>query len=223
MIENILPGWVAAADLFHDPPDVTLFPEEEKVIERAVDKRRREFTTARLCARTALGKLGLPPAPILPGPRGAPQWPQGVVGSITHCEGYRGAVLGSSAEVWTVGIDAEPNGPVPGGVLEAIALPEERAELRRLSAGHPHVHWDRMLFSAKESVYKAWFPLTGRWLDFHEASIVFDPSARTFSARLLVPGPQVNGTRLGSFSGRWMVDRGLILTAIVAGPRDHGP
>ncbi|WP_433497589.1 4'-phosphopantetheinyl transferase family protein [Sphaerimonospora sp. CA-214678] len=221
MIETILPGCVVAADLFHDPPDATLFPEEEKVIERAVDKRRREFTTARFCVRTALGRLGLPPFPILPGPRGAPQWPQGVVGSITHCEGYRGAVLGSSAEVSTIGIDAEPNGPIPGGTLEAISLPEERSELGRLSSRHPHVHWDRLLFSAKESVYKAWFPLTGRWLDFHEASIAFDPSSNTFSARLLVPGPRVNGTQLGSFSGRWMVDQGLILTAIVIGRQGH--
>ncbi len=135
--------------------------------------------------------------------------------------GYRGAALGPSAEVSTIGIDAEPNGPIPDGTLEAISLPEERAELRRLSSRHPQVHWDRMLFSAKESVYKAWFPLTGRWLDFHEASIAFDPLSKTFSARLLVPGPRVNGTRLDSFSGRWLVDRDLILTAIVVCSGDH--
>ncbi|KAB8196053.1 4'-phosphopantetheinyl transferase superfamily protein [Nonomuraea phyllanthi] len=215
MIEAILPRCVVAADLFHDPPDATLFPEEEKVIEESVEKRRREFATARLCARTALGRLGLPPAPVLPGLRGEPQWPHGVVGSITHCAGYRGAVLGDATKVATVGIDAEPNDALANGVLEAVSLPEERAHLHRLSALHPHVSWDRMLFSAKESVYKAWYPLAKRWLDFEDAVITFQPATGTFSARLLVRGPRVDGRRLDSFSGRWLVDRGLIVTAIV--------
>jgi 4'-phosphopantetheinyl transferase EntD len=63
-------------------------------------------------------------------------------------------------------------------------------------------------------VYKAWFPLTERWLDFDEASIAVDPSAGTFSALLLVPGPILEGTRLTAFAGRWLVRDGLILTAI---------
>ncbi|MDP9841710.1 4'-phosphopantetheinyl transferase family protein [Streptosporangium lutulentum] len=215
MIESILPGCVVAADLFHDPLDATLFPEEEKVIEQAVEKRRREFTTARVCARAALGRLGLPATPVLPGLRGEPQWPKGVVGSITHCAGYRGAVLGTSSAVTAIGIDAEPNTPLANGVLEAVSLPEERTELRLLSAGHPQVSWDKMLFSAKESVYKAWFPLARRWLDFEDAVISFDPVAGAFSARLLVTGPKVDGRRLSVLSGRWLVDRGLIVTAIV--------
>ncbi|WP_327091554.1 4'-phosphopantetheinyl transferase superfamily protein [Nonomuraea sp. NBC_01738] len=215
MIETILPDCVVAADLFHDPPEATLFPEEERVIEQAVEKRRKEFTTARVCARTALGKLGLPPSPVLPGLRGEPQWPSGVVGSITHCAGYRGAVLGESLSVTTVGIDAEPNEPLANGVLEAVSLPEERADLALLSARMPQVRWDRMLFSAKESVYKAWFPLAKRWLDFEDAVITFDPGEQTFSARLLVTGPRVGGKRLSVLHGRWLVSRGLILTAIV--------
>ena len=62
MIEAILPAEAATAEAFDDPPGLTLFPEEEAVIARAVGKRRREFTTTRACARTALARLGLPPA-----------------------------------------------------------------------------------------------------------------------------------------------------------------
>ena len=62
MIGRILPPGVAAEEAFTDPPDVKLFPEEEAAIAKAVDKRRREFTTARACARAALARLGLPPA-----------------------------------------------------------------------------------------------------------------------------------------------------------------
>ncbi|GAA2909688.1 4'-phosphopantetheinyl transferase [Streptosporangium fragile] len=208
MIEKILPPWVASAEAFDDPPGVTLFPEEEVVIARAVDKRRREFTTARHCARLALDRIGLAPVPILPGERGAPGWPEGVVGAITHCAGYRAAAV--SREALSVGIDAEPHEALPDGIIDSITLPEERDAMARLDSG---VHWDRLLFSAKESVYKAWFPLARRWLGFEEARLAFSPSG-TFTARFLVPGPVVSGRELTGFTGRWLVADGLVVTAI---------
>jgi 4'-phosphopantetheinyl transferase EntD len=69
-----------------------------------------------------------------------------------------------------LGIDAEPNGPLPEGVAETVTVPSELAMLDRLAGTHPGTHWGRLLFSAKEAVYKAWFPLTQRWLGFQEAS-----------------------------------------------------
>ncbi|SCG75796.1 4'-phosphopantetheinyl transferase family protein [Micromonospora coxensis] len=213
MIERILPPAVAVVESFTDPVGLPLFPEEETVVANSVPKRRREFTTVRDCARRALGQLGIAPAPILPGVRGAPGWPAGVVGSMTHCDGYRGAVVARATAVATVGVDAEPHAPLPDGVLDAIARPAERARTAALAAARPGLCWDRLLFSAKESVYKAWFPLTGRWLDFAEADIVVDP-AGTFAARLLVPGPVLDGVPVTTFRGRFLVDRDLVLTAI---------
>ncbi|SCL72080.1 4'-phosphopantetheinyl transferase EntD (siderophore biosynthesis) [Micromonospora citrea] len=213
MIEQILPPTVAVAESFTDPAGLTLFPEEQALVAASVEKRRREFTTVRHCARRALGELGIAPAPILSGARGAPVWPAGVVGSMTHCEGYRAAVLGRTAAFATLGVDAEPHAPLPDGVLEAIALPAERARTATLGAARPSVCWDRLLFSAKESVYKAWFPLTGRWLDFAEADIFLDP-AGTFTAHLLVPGPVLGGAPVTAFAGRFLVARGLVVTAI---------
>ncbi|MBO4208924.1 4'-phosphopantetheinyl transferase family protein [Micromonospora echinofusca] len=215
MIESILPAYVVAVDLFDDPPDARLFDAEERVVSQAVEKRRREFTTARFCARRALALLGRPPAPILPGQRGEPRWPMGIVGSITHCAGYRGAVVGEAERVRTIGIDAEPNAALTDGVLEAVSLAVERDDIRMLTREHPRVHWDRLLFSAKESVYKAWYPLAHRFLDFEEAMISIDPLAGTFSARLLVDGPMVNGRQLTGFTGRWLASDGLLLTTIV--------
>ncbi|MEU5427485.1 4'-phosphopantetheinyl transferase superfamily protein [Streptomyces olivoreticuli] len=198
------------------PADVAhlLLPEEAAHVARAVPKRQGEFATVRACARKALGRLGLDPVPLLPNRRGAPGWPAGVVGSMTHCDGYRAAVVARAADAVSIGIDAEPNGPLPEGVLEAIALPGERSRLAGLAARRPEVFWDRMLFSAKESVFKTWYPLTGQELDFSEAELEFDPDAQTFSARLLVPGPVVGGRRLDGFTGRWLADEGLVVTAI---------
>ncbi len=214
MIEAILPTEAAVEEAFSDPPGLTLFPEEEAVIAKAVDKRRREFTTARACARAALARLGLPPVPIVPGPRGAPQWPDGVVGSMTHCAGYRACAVARDRDLLTIGLDAEPHGKLPDGVLGAVSSQEERKRLTALAATMPGTHWDRMLFSAKESVYKAWFPLTRRWLGFEDASVTIDPEKGTFTARLLVDVPHVNDIPPTGFTGRWLVDGGLIITAI---------
>jgi 4'-phosphopantetheinyl transferase EntD len=214
VIDKILPSTVLAEEVFGDITDVTLFPAEEALIAKAVGKRRREFTTARACARAALARLGMPPAPILTGPGGAPQWPSGIVGSITHCAGYRCCAVARAREVMTIGIDAEPHDILPDGVLGSIALEREKLMIADLATELPGVCWDRMLFCAKESVYKAWFPLAHRWLGFEDADIKIDPDSHTFTARFLVPGPEVNGAEITGFSGRWLVSDGLIVAAI---------
>ncbi|MEU3554647.1 4'-phosphopantetheinyl transferase family protein [Streptomyces fragilis] len=222
MIGDLLPGTVAAVETFRDDPaeDTPLYPEEEAAVARAVTKRRREFAAVRGCARLAMRQLGIPPRAVPSGPRGAPRWPQGVVGSMTHCEGYRAAALARTSDLASLGIDAEPHRPLPDDVLAAVSLPAERERLGRLAVRRPDVHWDRLLFSAKESVYKAWFPLTGAWLDFEEADIEITPSSGAraeggFRAALLVPGPLVGGRRIGHFEGRWTVRDGLAATAVV--------
>ncbi|WP_072802094.1 4'-phosphopantetheinyl transferase Npt [Rhodococcoides yunnanense] len=218
MIESILPNGVVAAELFADPPGLVPHPLEAPLVAKAVDKRKREFTSARHCARLAMGKLGIEPAAIMRGKSGAPQWPKGVVGSLTHCDGYRGAVLAHALQVRSVGIDAEPHGPLPDGVLDAVSLPAERDWLSGLV--DDGTHWDRLLFCAKEATYKAWEPLTGRWLGFEDAHITFvrtgsgDDVSGTFHSRLLVSGQTVSGPPLTSFDGRWLVSDGLIVTAI---------
>ncbi|CAL9376700.1 4'-phosphopantetheinyl transferase superfamily protein [Streptomyces sp. Tu 3180] len=220
MIEELLPQTVVAVEAYGDEgTDAPLYPEEEALVERAVAKRRREFTAVRSCARRAMEKLGVSARPVLNGERGAPIWPDGLTGSMTHCEGYCAAALVRAADLASLGIDAEVHGPLPEGVLDAVSLPGEAARIGRLSAERPAVHWDRLLFSAKESVYKAWFPLTGKWLDFLEADIEFfgDPGERTrggFRATLLVPGPRVGDRRLGHFDGRWTTAGGLVTTAV---------
>ncbi|TDD51675.1 4'-phosphopantetheinyl transferase family protein [Saccharopolyspora elongata] len=214
MIEELLPAGVSSAEAFADPPGVVLFPEEEALIARARDKRRREFTTGRWCARQALSRLGVPPAPLLRGERGAPQWPAGILGSITHCAGYRAAVVARAEQVHTVGIDAEPHAPLPDGVLNVVSLEAERAELVRLSAARPDMHWDRILFSCKETVYKAWYPITRRWLGFEDARL--ELGTGTFTAHLRKEGAELAGRPLTAFTGRWLVRDGLVVSAIAA-------
>jgi 4'-phosphopantetheinyl transferase EntD len=217
-LASLMPDHVSTSECFGDVSDARLFPAEEAVIERSVAKRRDEFTTVRWCAREALRNIGVAAVPILPGLRGAPQWPAGVVGSMTHCEGYRGAVVARAEHLVTLGIDAEPDAALPDGILAAVASQAEQDSLAHLHAEAAGPSWDRLLFSAKESVYKAWFPLTATWLDFDEASVEFaagaDRSSGTFRATLLVPGPETDQGRITGFDGLWLRHRGILLTAI---------
>jgi 4'-phosphopantetheinyl transferase EntD len=207
---------LAFAERYDDPPGLTPLPDEEPLIVRSVPKRRNEFVTARYCARLALEQLGQPTVPILKGEKGEPCWPDGIVGSLTHTAGFRGAAVGRRTDVRSVGIDAEPHDVLPHGVLDAVSLPQERAELKALPDA---LHWDRILFCAKEATYKAWFPLTKRWLGFEDAHITFDVndagSVGSFVCRILIDPTAQSGPPLTTLSGRWAVRNGLVLTAIV--------
>ncbi|MFF3616797.1 4'-phosphopantetheinyl transferase [Streptomyces sp. NPDC002580] len=215
MIDGILPATVASAETFRDPPYMVLFPEEEAVTQGAVEARRVEFRTVRHCARKAMGELGIPPLPILPGRRRDPQWPEGIVGSMTHCKGYRAAAVARASDVLSLGIDAEPHERLPDGMLPAVARPDEIARLTRLYASRPEVHWDRLTFSAKESVYKAWFPLARRWLDFHDATLTLHPDRQAFDVELHQTHLHGTGRSLTAMSGRWAVEDDLITTSVV--------
>lgn len=218
VLGSILARGVVAEELFEDPPGLAPHPREAHLVAKAVDKRRREFTSARHCARVALGRLGLEPGPIMRGEMGSPVWPSGVVGSLTHCDGYRAAAVGYALQVRSVGIDAEPHEPLPDGVLPAVSIAAERDVLAART--DDAVHWDKLLFCAKEATYKAWFPLTGRWLGFEDAHITFDRDdaagaiSGSFRSRILVPGHTTDGPPLTSFDGRWTVTDSLVLTAI---------
>jgi len=219
LLSGVLPEGaqaLAAAEMYTDPPELAPLPEEEPLIAKSVAKRRNEFITVRYCAREALGELGIAPVPILKGEKGEPCWPDGIVGSLTHCEGFRGAAVARHDAIRSVGIDAEPHDVLPKGVLDAISLPGERTELQALPTGR---HWDRILFCAKEATYKAWFPVTHRWLGFEDAHITFDVdgtgSAGGFESRILVDPSAPSGPPLQTLSGRWSVRDGLVLTAIV--------
>ena len=87
---------------------------------------------------------------------------------------------------------------------------------RALPAG---LHWDRILFCAKEATYKTWYPLTHRWLGFEDAHITFtvdgSVTGGTFESRILIDPAAESGPPLTALTGRWSVTDGMALTAIV--------
>ena len=214
MIEALVPAGVAVSWTVDDVPGRTLFPQEAAHVRGACDRRRAEFASVRHCARAALTALGVPAGPIVPGRGGAPTWPASVVGSMTHCRRYRAAAVALRSTAAAIGIDAEPHEALPEGARRIVARAEELSLLRALDEADPTVRWDRLLFSAKESVFKVWYPLTGKRLVLAESSVVLEPDGR-LEATLLPDDAPVRRLR-----GRWQVSDGLITTAIIVAADD---
>ncbi|MFH9229546.1 hypothetical protein ACH4NT_36965 [Streptomyces lydicus] len=82
------------------------------------------------------------------------------------------------------------------GVVDLLTLPEGRVQLRHLAALEPAVCWGRLMCSAKESVYKATYPLAHRWLGLEDPLLTLDPADVSFTGRLPMSGPQINGGEL---------------------------
>jgi 4'-phosphopantetheinyl transferase EntD len=153
-----------------------LMPDERSFVARAVPTRVLEFTSGRGCARAALARLGCPPIAIAVGAQREPLWPLGFIGSITHCKGHCAAAVarwapGTPHGIASLGLDAEPALPLPEDVARVVCSDREREWIEQhRQDGLP---WDRLIFSAKESVFKCTFPITRHFLDFHDVELTF--------------------------------------------------
>lgn len=211
-LSELLPDGASIAEQFGTLSG-RLWEKEQEDLGCVAPKRQMEFAAGRTCAREALARLGVPACAILRGRGREPLWPEGVVGSITHCQGYCAAAVAYAGQIPSLGIDAEPDEPLPGGVLPMIARKEEVERLLKHRTESER-NMDRILFSAKESTYKAWYPLAQRWLNFDEVCIDIVPGSNSFNLELLgQAGSEVQPMR---FTGRYLIRNGLILTAVVA-------
>lgn len=233
ILPRLLPAGVSTAEAAGEELDGPLPPlwpgEESGVGARAVPARRAAYHWSRALARRAMAGIGHEPAAVPKGASREPLWPPDLVGSITHCERYCAAAVAPREEWASVGIDAEVAQLVAPGVVARIASAEEQ---QRLAGAADPERATVALFSAKEAVYKVWFPLTGTWLGFHDAVVEFaddvardagGPCVGTFTARLLVPPPVVGGRELATLEGRVAYHEGLVVTAIAVPTRPTFP
>jgi 4'-phosphopantetheinyl transferase EntD len=194
-----LPG-MAFADLADGGQDLPLPPVEAAHVARAGEKRRRDFAMGRSCGRLALDRLGAGAGAIAIGTRGAPLWPPGVSGSITHTQGYAAAVVARNTAFTAIGIDAEHVGDMSPALEGKLFQPGERAALDRLGADR--ARGAAILFSAKEAYYKACLGQAG---------------ALEFQSLCVTPGPEgfsVRDKAGGAAAGRFLVVDDLVLTLV---------
>lgn len=212
----ILPERVSIAECI-GPHKGDLFSEELALVKHALPQRRQEFAAGRTCARIALRRLGLANQPILVGSNRQPIWPSTVAGSITHCSGYCAAAVAWKAEIVSLGIDAELNDTLPKGVIREVATESEVECLSRgfeIEYGGMAIALDCLIFSAKEALYKAWFPVMQSWLDFKDVNLYFEPRSCTFHFEFV---DRSKGAMFKNFSGygRFGLFDKYILTSVI--------
>lgn len=219
LIESLVPEHVVtAAGPGCCGPEVLLRAERE-LVANAVERRRREFAAGRACAHRVLARLGWDGYPVLSGAAREPLWPPGIAGSITHCEGYAAAAaarLGDLGAIRGFGIDAEVRASLPPDVTRMVLGERERA----LVGGADGAGLATAIFSAKEAVYKCWFPLTGRWLDYRDAEIEPNLGSGTFEVRLLPRAPRPPQPFV--FSGRMALSQSHVFAVAMAKLESRG-
>lgn len=210
LIGRILPPGAACHECPPEPVRLQLHPVEERYLaeSRMSERRRREYALGRWCARRAMTVFRRGDGPLLSTASRAPAWPNGLVGSITHCEGYCAAAVATTESLAAIGIDAERWQAMPPDVGSHIASVEDyqlssldRSDIKSLA----------LIFSAKESVFKALNPLTGSFFDFLSVTLRVDTEAGLFSiASARVPEVASHAPRL---AGRFLVTDELVLTS----------
>lgn len=209
-----------------DPSTMTaaLYPVEQSFVSCATEPRRREFAAGRALARQAMASLGLPPAAIPARPDRAPVWPDGIIGSISHCDHWCvAAVARQSDSCRSIGIDVEPATPLDKGLLDIICSKKEMDWLE-MQPVQERLLLAKVIFSAKESFYKSQYPLSRQLVDFHAVSIMLDLSHSSFAACVETDlAPLAAGQNL---EGHFCLTSGFIATAMtlaqnVAGQVEH--
>jgi 4'-phosphopantetheinyl transferase EntD len=218
LVSSLVPAGITASGRLApiDQAATTPYPEEEALVATAGTARRADVLTGRSLARAALGELGAPAGPLGRRPDRSPDWPVGFGGSISHAGGWCLVVVARLPSGWSVGIDLERDEPLPAAIVERVLRPDERT---RLAAGRATVHDDVVVFSAKEAVFKAVNPSTGRWLEHHDVDIdLAGPTGReTFTTSFPGRGHRELGPL--EVEGRWRRSRQLVATGCVVHPR----
>jgi len=152
--------------------------EEQKIIAHAVESRRNEFSSARVLAHKALQQLGYPESPLLPRPDRSPEWPEGVVGSLSHSRKLCAALLaGPGSSILGLGIDVEDLRPLAKDLFAEILTEQEISTMHTTVPEAQHAEHTLTIFGIKEAVYKAMLPLGNQGLGFHAMEIDFLPDA----------------------------------------------
>ncbi len=205
-LRRIVPVGVAVAATEPTHAHRSLTASECQSTSAMAPRRLLEFTAGRTCAHEALALLGVPSSGVPIGPQREPRWPLGVVGSISHSKDLAVAAVAPLTLLHAIGIDVEPALPLDADLLGRICSP---AELARLQSGPDSALRAKLVFSAKESVYKCLWPSTRQFLEFSDVEIVLEDSDEKF--RVVGWGP-LRELSCASLVGRYTVAAGHIIT-----------
>lgn len=208
-LKQLYPAAVAVTTATPEMWSTPVLPEEEIYIKQSVEKRRREFRAGRHCAHLALSTLGMEIQPVTITAARLPNWPDGVIGSISHCRDACVAVASKDPCHIGIGIDIEPTGMLNPGVAERVMSKRELS----FFSDHPELP-DKLAFCAKECLFKCYNPIIGRYFGLKSVELTFDHSSKQFHfTGLDETAPEHQA--LGLFEGRFELLEGHIVCGAV--------
>jgi 4'-phosphopantetheinyl transferase EntD len=208
-VPDLLPSCVVGVET--DPRWWLEPPIDQAAVRGAFPKRRREFAAGRACAVAALGSLGHDVTHLPKLDNGSPAWPSGVVGAISHTDRVCLAAVASRRDLRGLGVDVEGGPDLDPTTARLVCSPRELRALQLLTE-QSAPSWTNVVFSAKESVYKACRPDEQRRLSFLDATVELDVRAASFEA---IIAPDRLGPQAVVFRGRFAVRDGVVFTAVV--------
>jgi len=189
MIVSPFPEYIGfSVKVIDDLDSFELHLEETRILgPGAGDKRRNEFMLGRSASFSALKQVGFSsPPPVLRGNMNEPLWPRGFIGSISHSTDIALCAVCPDSEASGIGIDIEElDGEIEDGMFELVCNPSELKWVRESRRGESMRF--RMIFSAKEAAYKAFFPLVHNFMDFRDVELKWTRKNSGFSGILLKP------------------------------------
>ncbi|MCR9093713.1 MAG: 4'-phosphopantetheinyl transferase superfamily protein [bacterium] len=215
LLNDLLPATVRVAVAPVGDHEDALLPDERAIVASAVAKRRREFSTGRVLARRLLAEFDHPEFALLRGEDRVPQWPEGLVGSISHADALCAAAVGQASEFAGIGVDLEPDEAVDREIERVVCRDGERAWVRAGGDGAVGRRV-RVVFSVKEAVYKAFYPRTREFWGFQDVLVEIDLDAGRYRATL----PESAGVR--QVSGRVALREGWILSTLAVRANEVG-
>jgi 4'-phosphopantetheinyl transferase EntD len=221
LLAELFPLAVAAYELRGTANPAMLLPEEAAACGIFRAKRLEEFTAGRLCARGALGEFGLARFAVLRNADQTPDWPEGIVGSITHTIGFCGAIACSRERFAGLGIDAEIVSRVTPDVWSQALTPEDIARISGLLSTERE-RAAALIFSAKEAFYKSQSRVTGAWLDYSDVSVELNSEAPDRGTFLVRAATAAGRRVIADFvaRGRYRISDGLVFTGVALSPDD---
>jgi len=214
IIARLFPGCVATACRRIGQGAIDLFAQEQELIQKAVDKRRREFAAGRACAREALGSIGLSPMPILRNEAGAPVWPDGILGAISHSHTWAGAAVTRLPDLCGIGLDIETIQRVNPGIGHMV-LTQQETDIHAALPDTEKQQFLALVFSAKEALYKCLSPLSAQRIGFKDA-IVRRTEKEKFEVLM---SDRIASTlpACACMTGSYFLHEGSVFTGIVLG------
>jgi 4'-phosphopantetheinyl transferase EntD len=172
-------------------------------------KRLVDFSTGRYCATKALEQMGIKDVIIPIGDEREPIWPEGIVGSISHCDTLVGAIVAYKTDHISLGLDIEEVGRVTPDLWDLVFTENEKVYLRSLTGRKLEEH-STAIFSIKEAFYKFQHPLTKTFLDFLDVEV----SLPTFEQIIVLVESVSQESLIRKNKADWFVEKDCIISII---------